>query len=75
MSPAGLLDTGDLAFVGQFTEADTADAVFSQIRVRTAADTAAGIFSCGELRRALLFNLHRSFCHEIFLLIIFETAY
>ena len=56
--PASLLYSRDLALVSELTEADTADAVFSQICMRTAADSAAVIFSCGELCRTLLFDLH-----------------
>lgn len=56
--PGSFADAGDLALIRQLTEADTADAVFSQICMRTAADSAAVIFSCGELCRTLLFDLH-----------------
>ena len=54
-SPAGLLDTGDLSLVCQFTEADSANSVFSQHRMGTSADIAAGVSSGRELRFALLF--------------------
>ena len=36
--PTCFLNTRDLSFVCQFTEADTADSIFSQIRMRTSAD-------------------------------------
>ena len=62
--PAGFLNSRDLSFVCQFTEADTADSIFSQIRMRTSADSAAAIFSCGEFRLALLFDFHRCLCHD-----------
>jgi hypothetical protein len=41
--PGRLLDAGDLAFVGEVPEADTADAVIPKVSVRTAADFAAVI--------------------------------
>ena len=44
-----LADTGDLALVGQFPEADTADAIVTQIGVRAAADLAAVVVASGEL--------------------------
>ena len=47
--PAGLADTGDLALVSQFSEADTADAVLAKHRVRTAAQAAASVRTGGEL--------------------------
>ena len=62
--PTCFFNTGDLSFVCQFTEADTADSIFSQIRMRTSADSAAAIFSCGEFRLALLFDFHRCLCHD-----------
>jgi hypothetical protein len=52
--PACLLNSGDLALVGQLSEADTADAVVSQVSVGTAADLAAVIAAGRELRSSLL---------------------
>ena len=45
--PGRLLDAGDLTFVGQLAEADTADAVVPQVGVGTAADLAAVIAAGG----------------------------
>ena len=56
--PTCFFNTGDLSFVCQFTEADTADSIFSQISVRTSADPAAAVLSCREFRLALLFDFH-----------------
>ena len=66
--PRGLLHAGDLAFVSQLTEADTADAVVAQIGVGTAADLAAVVAAAGELRLSLLLQNHRSLSHLLFLL-------
>jgi hypothetical protein len=52
--PRSLLHTGDLTLVCQFTEADTADAVFTHVSVRTAADLASVVFSGRELLLLLL---------------------
>ena len=41
--PGSLLNAGDLALVSQLAEADTADTVLFKNRVRTAANSAAGI--------------------------------
>jgi hypothetical protein len=56
--PRRLLDAGDLALICQVSEADTADAVISQIRMGSAADFAAVIASGGELRLSLLLKDH-----------------
>ena len=72
--PAGLLYTRDLALVSELTEADPADSIFLQNGMRTAADVAAGIGSRRELWLAGLLDLHRCFCHGIFLLIYFENG-
>ena len=59
----GFADAGDLALVRQLAEADTADAVVTQIGVGTAADLAAVVLAGGELGRTGLLDLHRSLCH------------
>ena len=56
--PAGFLHTGNLAFVSQFTETNTANTVMSEIRMRTTADLASVVSSCGELGRSLLLKFH-----------------
>jgi len=56
--PAGLADTGDLALVGQLTEADTAYAVVAQVSMGTAADLAAVV-------AAALENLGSACCFRI----------
>ena len=61
--PAGLADTGDLALVSQFTEADTANAVVTQVGVGTAADLAPVVCTGGELGLSLLLQNHRLSCH------------
>src|SRR5699024_1890344 len=63
--PACFLHTRDLSCVGQFTEANSADAVFSQVSMLTSADSAAVIFSGREFLFALLFDFHRCLSHEI----------
>ena len=45
----GLADAGDLALVSQLAEADTADAIVTQISVGTAAQLAAVVLTGGEL--------------------------
>ena len=54
-SETGFAYAGDLALVSQLAEADTADAVVSQISMRTAADFAAVVLTGGVLGRCLLF--------------------
>ena len=54
---------GDLALIGQLTEADTADAVVPEVSMRAAAQLAAVILAGGELGRTGLLDLHRSLCH------------
>ena len=56
--PRSLLNSGDLALVGEFSEADTAYAVVTQIGVGTTADLAAIVLSGRELRRSLLLDFH-----------------
>ena len=68
MLPAGFLYAGNLSLISQFAEADSADTIFSEVCMRTAADPAAVIFSCGELLLALLFDFHCCLSHEYFLL-------
>ena len=58
-----LANAGDLALVGQLAEADTADAVVTQIGVGTAADLAAVVAAGGELSRSLLLENHRFLSH------------
>ena len=53
----------EAAFVCQFTEANTANSIFFQYRVGSAANSATCISSCRELRRSLLLNFHRFFSH------------
>ena len=52
--PACLTYTGNFALVSKFTEADTADAVFAQVRMGTSANFAAGILSGGVFLLLLL---------------------
>ena len=56
--PAGFLYARDLAFVCQLTEADSANSIFSQVCMRTTADSAAIILSGGEFLLTLLFDFH-----------------
>ena len=56
--PRCLSDTGDLALIGQLAEADTADAVVTQIGMGTAADLAAVVVAGGELGFFLLLENH-----------------
>ena len=58
-----LTHAGNLALVGQFTEADTADAVVTQVSVGAAAQLAAVVLASGELRRSLLLQDHRFLSH------------
>ena len=64
--PAGLANAGDLALVGQLTEADTANAVVPQVSVGSAADLAAVIAAAGELGLSLLLQDHRLLCHLLY---------
>jgi hypothetical protein len=57
-SEACFADAGDLSLIGEFAEADTADAVVAEIRMRTTADLAAVVSASGELSRSLLFKDH-----------------
>ena len=61
--PAGFSYARDLTLVGQVTEADTADAIVSQVSMRTAADLAAVVLTGGELGGLLLLQDHRFFSH------------
>ena len=58
-----LAHAGNLALVGQFTEADTADTVVTQVSVRAAAQLAAVVLASRELRRSLLLQNHRFLSH------------
>ena len=68
--PACFSYAGDLALVGKFSEADTANTVFSQISMRTTADFAAIILSAqqqmfpakGGYKTFVLFQSHLSGC-------------
>ena len=62
--PTCFLYTWNLSFVCQFAEANTADAIFSQICMRTSTNSAAAVFSCGEFLGTLLFDLHCCLSHE-----------
>ena len=62
-SEGSLADAGDLALVGQLTEADTAHAVVTQVSVGTAAELAAVVLPGGVLGRTLLLDFHRSLSH------------
>ena len=53
--PAGFADAGDLALVRQLTEADTAEAKFTHIAMRSAANFAAVIMTNFEFRFAFPF--------------------
>lgn len=56
--PACFSYAWDLSFVCQFTEANTADTIFSQICMWTSTDSATAVFSCREFLFALLFDFH-----------------
>ena len=51
-------DSGNLAFISQLAEADTANAVIAKICVGTAADFAAVVLTGRELCRCLLLENH-----------------
>jgi hypothetical protein len=59
--PAGLTDTRNLALVGKFPEAQTADAVFPDIGIGPTAKFAAMIRSCAELAGFCCFNFNDVF--------------
>ena len=61
--PASFLNAGNLTLVSELAEADTADAEFAEVTVRSTANLAAVVFSGGILLLSLLFNFHRSLCH------------
>ena len=63
--PGSLADTGDLALISQRAEADTANAVVTQVGVRAAAQLAAVVLTGGELRGSLLLQDHRLLCHGV----------
>ena len=63
--PGSLLNAGDLALVREVPEADTADAVVTQVGVGAAADLAAVVAAGGELGLTLLLEYHRFLCHVI----------
>ena len=52
--PAGFFHTGNLALIGQLTEADTANAVVAQVSVGSTTNFASVVVAAGELRRLLL---------------------
>jgi len=56
--PGSLPDAGDLALVSQLTEADTADAIVTQVSVGAAADLAPVVAAGGKLGLSLLLELH-----------------
>jgi hypothetical protein len=56
--PACFSDSRDLTLVSEFSEADTANTIFSEISMRASADFAAVILSDLELLRAGLPDLH-----------------
>jgi hypothetical protein len=56
--PACFFHARDLTFVRKFSEADTADAIFAEIGVRSSADFAPVIGTGGKFRRTLLFIDH-----------------
>ena len=62
--PAGLPDTGNLALVSQFTEADPADAVIPEIRMGPASELAAVVAAAGVFGLGLLLQNHSFFCHS-----------
>ena len=66
--PAGFFDARDLALVSELSEADSADAVFSEVSMWSSADLASVICSRRELCRTLLLDFHGSFCHCMLLL-------
>jgi len=63
--PTGLANAGDLSPVGQLSEADTANAVLSEIRVGTTADSASGIGSGRKLRGEIGFEVERGKEYEV----------
>jgi hypothetical protein len=52
--PACFLDSRNLALISKFTEADPANSIVAEISVWSAADLAAVIAACRELRLSLL---------------------
>ena len=64
--PACLSYAGNLSLVSEFTEADTADTVFAEVSVRSAADLATVVLSGGELLFLLLLVDHGFLCHFFF---------
>jgi hypothetical protein len=56
--PACLFDSGDFAFVGELTEANSAYTVFSEIAVGSAADLASVVGPNREFGSSLLLYLH-----------------
>ena len=61
--PRRLLDAGDLALISQLAEADTANAVVTEVSMGAAADLAAVVAAAGELGLSLLLQNHRLLCH------------
>ena len=63
--PGSFLHAGNLTLVSQLSEADTADAVVAQVRMRTTADLAAGVSTSGVLGLSLLFHFHGFLRHNL----------
>jgi hypothetical protein len=61
--PTGFAHAWNLPLVGQITEADAANTVFSKVRMGTPTDIAPGIRPRGKLWLALLFQNHGFLCH------------
>ena len=59
----------ELAYKGQITEANTANAVIAQVSMGSAADLAAVVAAAGELGLSLLLQDHRLLSHLRILLI------
>ena len=72
--PARLANAGNLALVGQLTEADAADAVLAEVGVRPSANLAAVILPARKLLRSALLNLHGCFGQSVFLLYLAKGA-
>jgi hypothetical protein len=66
--PASFLNARNLTLVSKLAEADTANAEFAEIAVRSTTNLAAIVFSGGEFLFSLLLNFHRSLCHDSYLL-------
>ena len=62
--PGSLLNAGDLTLVSQLAEADTADTVFTEVSMRSAADLASVVSTAGELGLSLLLENHCCLSHS-----------